>query len=159
MLITADQLLCHIFGDYVMQSDYMATKKTSSSVAAAIHVTTYGLCFIPLVCRWGNITHNPSTWLPVSINWIAMLVICSTHFIIDRWRLARYVCWLKNFMAPKYIEIVKEGSESNWIRNLPWSDCSMTGYDKGKPPWMSVWLLIIADNAFHILFNGIALKL
>jgi hypothetical protein len=32
-----------------------------------------------------------------------------------------------------------------------------TGYHKDKPPWMAVWLLIIADNTLHLLCNGLAL--
>lgn len=162
-MFTADQFVAHIIGDYVCQSDWMATEKTKKSVAALAHVITYTLCFV-------FITRNP----------IALALILGTHFVIDRWRLARYVCWAKNFLAPKYIEI-KQGAgipvppnyahlfegaplgedktRTVWIRNHPWKECVGTGYAPDKPPWMTVWLMIVADNAMHALCNGLAIHL
>lgn len=128
MLITGDQLLCHLFGDYVFQSDWMASEKTKQSFAALCHAVIYGLCLLPLA--------------PTLAAW---LVIVGTHFVIDRWRLARYVVYAKNFLAP----------QSAWH---PWSDCTATGYHKDRPAWLAGWLLIIADNALHISINGLALK-
>ena len=69
-----------------------------------------------------------------------------THALIDRYRLARYVCWAKNFLAPKM-----------W--RYSWGACSATGYHENKPSWLAVWLMIIADNAIHIAINGVALTL
>lgn len=123
-MITADQLVAHAFGDYVLQSDWMANTKTTKSVAALAHVLTY---FLP--------------FLLITTSWKSLLIIVSTHFIIDRWRLARYVCWVKNFM----------GSYS------PWAECSGTGYHKDRPPWLSVWLMIITDNIMHVTINGFAI--
>ncbi len=127
-MITADQLLCHAIGDYCLQSDWMANNKTKRSLAALAHVATYALPFLFL---------RPS--VP------ALAVIVGTHFVIDRWRLARYVCWWKNqvFGADPF---------------QPWSECDGTGYHKDRPPWMAVWLMIIADNCMHVILNGIALK-
>lgn len=125
-MITADQLVAHAVGDYVLQSDWMANEKTKRSVAALCHVVTYALPFLFL---------RPSP--------AALAVIVGTHFVIDRWRLARFVCWLKN--AP-------------WPSSTPWSDCIATGYPSARPPWLSVWLLIIADNVMHVLINGAALR-
>lgn len=126
MMITADQLFCHAVGDYILQSDWMATEKTKRSIAALAHVATYCLPFLLL---------SPS--------WMAMAVIVSTHFVIDRWRLARYVCWVKNFMGPK---------------NPPFYECAATGYDPDRPAWLAVWLMIIADNLMHVAINAAALK-
>lgn len=127
-MITADQLVSHAIGDYILQSDYMASEKTKKSTAAAIHALTYALPFLFL---------RPSP--------LALFVIVSTHFVIDRWRLARYVVWAKNWLAPW-----------DWIK--PWWECSATGYPQDKPAWLSVWLLIIADNVMHVLVNGVALR-
>jgi len=69
-------------------------------------------------------------------------MIFGTHELIDRYRLARYVVWTKNWLGP----------------NRPWVECSMTGYPAGRPTWLTVWLLIIADNICHICINGLALK-
>lgn len=82
-MFTADQLVAHAVGDYVLQSHWMATEKVRRSVAAIAHVATYGLPFLFL---------RPSL--------LAFSVIVATHFAIDRWRLARHVVWAKNHLAP-----------------------------------------------------------
>lgn len=127
--ITADQLLVHAIGDYVLQSDWMATSKTNKWSAAVAHVLVYGL-------PWLLLTRSPA----------ALAFIVGTHFVIDHWRLARYVGWAKGFLAPP----------SGWPR--PWKECSSTGYPADRPPFMTVWLMIIVDQIMHVTLNGIALK-
>ena len=132
-MITADQLLAHAIGDYVLQSDWMATEKTKKSVAALCHVLTYVLPFLFL---------RPS--------WPAMAVIVGTHFVIDRWRLARFVIAAKNWLGGNPL---RESLISYW------HGCNQaTGYPENTPVWLSVWLLIIADNIMHVAINGLALK-
>lgn len=126
-MITADQLVAHALGDYVLQSDWMASEKVKRSVAALAHVATYGLPFLFL---------RPTL--------AAFLVIAGTHFAIDRWRLARYVVWAKNWLSP-------DGYDA-------WRYCDATGYEQNKPAFMAVWLLIIADNVLHVLCNAAALR-
>lgn len=148
--VTALQFLCHLIGDYCLQSDYMAIEKTTSWKAAIAHGLVYTLPFL-LVTR--------------SIPALAFIAI--THIIIDHYRLARYVGWAKNFLAPKWIQLpVVErvcmmgiGLTTKRIRtfrNFPWSECSTTGYSNTKPVWLSVWLLIITDNTMHLTLNAIA---
>lgn len=126
-MITADQLVCHLVGDYVLQSDWMAAEKTKRSLAAAAHALTYALPFLFL-----------------SRSLAALAVVVATHFAIDRWRLARFVVWAKNHLAP--------GGYA------PWSECEGTGYHRDRPPWLAVWLLIIADNVLHVVINALALR-
>jgi hypothetical protein len=128
-LITADQLFAHVAGDYILQSDWMATEKTKRSLAAAAHAISYAVPFV--------FAFRPS--------WAALAVIIGTHFVIDRWRLARFVIYAKNFISPP----------SRWVS---WADCAGTGYHKDVPAWMSVWLLITVDNAMHVYINGVALR-
>jgi hypothetical protein len=141
MLITADQLLCHAIGDYVLQSDWMALEKTSKSKACVAHVLTYALPFLFL-------TRSP----------IAFAIIITTHFVIDRWRLARYVVYAKNFLGPMRISRTDDGLLYLETENSLWSDCQATGYHSSRPPWMAVWLMIVADNIFHVVINGTALR-
>jgi hypothetical protein len=76
----------------------------------------------------------------------AWLVILGTHYLIDRYRLARYVVWAKNFLAPRGC-------------NLPWSECRYSfGYPPERPVWLAMWLLVIADNILHVAINGLALR-
>jgi len=119
-LFTADQLVAHAVGDYILQSDWMADNKTKQHLAAAVHAVTYTLPFL-------FITQSPA----------ALAVICGTHFIIDRWRLARFVVWLKNG---------------------PWLPLTATGYQDSKPPFLAVWLLIAADNILHVICNALAIR-
>lgn len=129
MLITADQLVIHAVGDFILQSDWQATTKTSKWLAAVSHVLVYGLPFLLL-------TRSLS----------ALAVIAGTHLVIDHWRLARHVSWAKNFLAPR----------SGWPR--PWAECQATGYGPDKPAWMAVWLMIVTDQVLHVIINGLALK-
>jgi Protein of unknown function (DUF3307) len=119
-MFTASQLVAHAFGDYILQTQWMADWKAKRSLAALAHVLTYLLPFLLL-------TRSP----------LALLVIGGTHFLIDRFRLARYVCWLKNG---------------------PWHPLTATGYPDTVPAWMAVWLFVIADNICHVLINGAALR-
>lgn len=161
MILTAAQLVAHGIGDYVFQSDWMAASKTQKSVAALAHVTTYTLAFVPLACTWTDLSLSPTTWIPASVGWLALLFILVTHFVIDRWRLARYVCWAKNWLAPKWLTMPMSGAEGELppkpLRNWPWESCVGTGYGPDKQPWMAVWLMIITDNLLHVLCNSIAL--
>lgn len=77
----------------------------------------------------------PFTFILWKSPWICLIFI--THYFIDRYRLAQY-----------------------WIRFVNWKwDGNNFGYSDEKPQWMSVWLLIIVDNTFHIIFNSIAIRL
>jgi hypothetical protein len=120
--MTADQLVAHAIGDYVFQSHWMATEKTSRWLPAVLHGLTYGLPFVFMA--------SP----------LALAVIVGTHIVIDRFRLARYVVWAKNHLAP-----VSPGP------------LTATGYPDTAPPWLAVWLLIAADNVLHVLINAAAI--
>ncbi len=172
-ILSTDQVLIHGIGDYITQSDWMAQNKTKAHWPAFCHALVYSSGFLLL---------QPS--------WKAWTVIFATHFLIDRYRLARYIVWAKNFLAPKtYWKQLRSGEwfpVSNqfnaewriWIdlapgpmpaefkdvltvgeyRMLPFRECAGTGYPPSTPAWLSVWLLIIADNILHIAINGVALR-
>jgi hypothetical protein len=118
--------LAHLVGDYLLQSHWMATEKTKRWWPALVHAVTYGLPFL-------LVTQSP--W--------ALLVIVGTHAVIDRYRLARHLIWAKNFVAPRGF-------------NPPWARCSKTGYPDTDPAWLTVWLMIAADNTLHLLINVVA---
>ena len=124
-MITANQLVCHLVGDYILQSDWMVREKGRNSFACAVHCVFYTLPFLLL-------TTDP----------LVLAVIGGSHFFIDRWRLARFVIWIKN--AP-------------WPGAPPWDECRKTGYPPETPIWLSSWLFIIVDNTLHVLINGAAL--
>ncbi len=124
-MFTADQIVAHLVGDYLLQSHWMATEKGRSHLAAFAHATAYSLPFLFLVP--GGLSGA-----------LALALIGGTHFVVDRWRLARFVVWLKN------------GARG---------PVTATGYPDDVPPWLAVWLLIVADNTIHLLINGFVLAL
>lgn len=166
-MISADQILAHMWGDYILQSDWAANNKTNRSLACFVHVLLYAVPFLFL---------RPSL--------AALLVIVSTHFVIDRWRLARYVVWAKNFLGP-VAPVRWIGPSPEFVRpwerrvppgyypkagrfdipkgsplatpNPPFDECRKTGYPADRPDWLATWLLIIADNILHVTINGVAL--
>ena len=123
-MFTADQLVAHVVGDYILQSEWMATQKSRRSLPALVHSLTYLIPFL-------FITRNPYT----------LAVIAGTHFVLDRWHLARHVAWIKN---------------RPWPGSAPWSECSKTGFHPDTAPWLAGWLVIIV-NVLHVVINGLAI--
>lgn len=72
----------------------------------------------------------------VTQNAIALSIISVTHFFIDRFRLA--VFWAK---------LVNNG----WDTQL--------GYQSDRPQFLTVWLIILIDNTFHLIINHFSLIL
>ena len=118
-IFTADQIVAHLVGDYILQSHWMATEKVKRSIAASVHAICYTLPF-----------------LLITSSSAALAVICWSHFLVDRFRLARFVVWAKNGAS---------------------GPITATGYPDEVPAWLSVWLLIIADNTIHVVINGLAI--
>ena len=81
-MFTMDQLMLHLLGDYVLQTDHMAIHKTKKTWVAFFHALVYSLPFV-LVCD----------------SFPALFIIFFTHGLIDRFRLARYVAMLKNMLG------------------------------------------------------------
>jgi hypothetical protein len=124
------QLILHLFGDYVTQSDWMAQNKTKHSFPAFIHALIYSVPFLLLTRR----APNPA---------LAGTTILITHFLIDRFRLARFVVFAKEFIGYPW---------------PTWHDCKATGYPSAKPAWLAVWLMIAADNTIHLAINFASLR-
>jgi GT2 family glycosyltransferase len=117
-------LLAHLFGDYIFQSHKMATSKTSKSLWALYHAFTYTLPFLLLTQELNQ-----------------LFIICFSHFLIDRFRLAIYIIKIKNFLFGDFV----------WQK-------TKTGYPEDTPAFLSVWLVIIADNTLHLLINYLVLN-
>lgn len=124
-LTSSDQLVAHAVGDYLLQSSWQANNKTTNTTAAATHALLYSLPFL---------LFRPSAR--------AYVGIVATHFLIDRFRLARHVVWAKNWLAPK-------GQDHTH---------TATGMPESTPVWLSTWLLILTDNLIHVILNGVFLN-
>ena len=148
-----EQLILHLIGDYVTQSDWMAQNKAKSFWPAWIHAGIYSLPFLLL---------GPSK--------VAITVIFLSHFLIDRYRLARFVVYAKNvFLFPWFMsevwQLQSERGDTDARRKLDewgvlcdWNECNATGYPSDRPAWLAVWLLIAADNTLHLAINYASLR-
>ena len=116
------QLALHMLGDYILQNGWMATNKKRPGWigfwACQVHCLTYSLPFLFIA------------------SWQAVLLIYSSHFLIDRYRI------VEHFIA------LREGTFH--VKNL--------GFPEDRPPFISVWLYIITDNIFHVACNFMAIK-
>ncbi len=130
-----EQLILHLFGDYVSQSHWMATRKTASTWAAFCHATVYSLPFLLL---------GPSLR--------AFFVIWFTHLLIDRFRLARYVVLAKNAVLGDL------WTEGDFDSKVYFQNREATGFHKDVPAWLAVWLLIVVDNTMHLAINYASLR-
>lgn len=75
-----EQLLCHLWGDYILQGDWEANNKAKSKWIALFHGFTYSLPFLLL-------TQSP----------IALLIIWQTHSVIDHYKLAAKLTQIRNW--------------------------------------------------------------
>ena len=110
------QLLLHLLGDFITQNNWMAENK------AKMNLTGYAAC----------LTHCLVYSFPIIFiaSPLALFVIFFTHFLIDKFRLARHFCRLKN-----------------------WHFSTETGYSEHTPVWLSTMLVMIVDNTLHISIN------
>lgn len=109
------QLISHLFGDFVFQNDWMAINKNQYTlkgwVACFVHCLVYTLFFF-----------GQSTWLQLSL-------IFLTHFIIDKFSVARF--WTQTFKVSARIP---------------------------KDFWLYTYLIFMVDMAFHLACNYIVLR-
>lgn len=144
-------ILCHLTGDFWLQSDWMALNKAKKTLPCLIHVLVYTACFLAL-----------------TLSWKALLFIGITHFIIDRFPvIVKRLIWLKNhlpfFKYPSYRLCDTTGyfddSPVNTLKvDNEWGERILVAqYGKPRPFFITIWLYIISDNTLHLLCNYIAL--
>lgn len=149
-----DPVLAHFVADWVFQSQWMASSKTSRWLPAAVHVAVYGAVFALLV--------------PAARSWPVLAVVVGTHYLIDRYRLARHVNWAANFIAPWRDTKVPGTGEDDprtgiglhvWrSANPPWSECSTYGSPPGTPDHIGFIVMVTIDQIMHLVVNWAALR-
>jgi len=112
-----EQILLHLVGDYLIQNDWMAYNKKDYTllgwVACITHSITYSIPFLLIT------------------NWKIVILICFSHFIIDKTKVITYLLRLRN--------------------RVHYSDNYGFGY--WRPAHIAIWLNIITDNTFHLIGN------
>ena len=119
------RLLAHLVGDYLLQTHYEASEKVNSWPPAISHAAKYTLPFLAL-------TRDPR----------ALAVIGGTHAVLDHYRLAKHVNWLRNQAAP--------------VAYRP-KDLTNMGSPDSVPSGLAMALMFITDNTIHMLINEWAL--
>jgi len=144
------QLFCHLFGDYIFQSDWQALNKSKKSFPCLIHCLCYTFPFIL-----------------ITQDWRALLCIFASHFVFDRWPfIIRRIIWFKNHFNPKgeypafgYCDSTGYFDDSPYNTNKPKLDVVEYGpFGKPRHFFITIWLYIITDNTFHLLCNYFAIK-
>ena len=82
-------IAAHLCGDYILQNDWMAQGKKTSSFVCTVHVLVYMLGFT-LLTMAGKV----ELW-----QWA---MIASQHWVQDRTSLVRW--WMKTIRQPKFME-------------------------------------------------------
>lgn len=133
-------LLCHLIGDYALQSQVMATRKTSSWKWAAIHAAFYSIPFAVLVSL------TAPTWRGLA----ALVVIGGTHAVIDRLGIAGMWCrwygvghpgvWfaLTDYLWCRHFSLYADGVRSDAPPERP--------VFVPPPPFLGVWLTPFPDD-------------
>lgn len=96
-----EQLLLHLVGDYLTQTDWMAREKTRRWWPAVVHVTVYTLPFL---------------FLTTSVK--ALVFIWLTHLLIDHLALARYLIFAKNWLTQPSLSW-KDCSPTGYPNHVP----------------------------------------
>ena len=142
-------LLCHFFGDYFAQSDWMALNKSKKSLPCLTHVILYTACFLVL-----------------TVSWKALLFIGVTHFFFDRFHtpLKRFL-WMKNHLGPtmeyppyEYCNSTGYFDDSPYNTKQP-DEAMIKKFGKPRHFFITIWIYITIDNTLHLICNLIALTL
>jgi hypothetical protein len=110
------QILLHFIGDFVLQNNWMANNKHNNHTkkgyySCLVHCLIYSLPFLFIT------------------SYMAVLGIFISHFLIDKYYLAKFVMRLKNWCF------------------------TGIGFPDDTPEYISTWLVIILDNIMHIIIN------
>src|SRR5271167_1883923 len=85
----AASMLGHFVGDYLLQNQWMATRKSLKGMPGHIACTIHVLLYTFAVALFVG-------WHP-----LFLLIVAIPHWIIDRWSLANYILRAKNGYWPK----------------------------------------------------------
>ena len=127
------QILCHLWGDYILQNDWMALNKQKNTVKGYLALISHAVFYSAPFAVVAGLGLSPH------FNIWGFLWIVVTHAIIDKFPLGMWVTRLKNW---------------NWG-----NAGKVEGMIFGRPPYLIVWLMILIDNTIHLTLNAIGLWL
>lgn len=164
------QLLCHLWGDYMLQNHQMARKKTQSTGWALLHALLYTLPFclvygVEWRVEWGAPWSGAlSGALSGAPHWVALAWIGGTHLLIDRFALAQHIVHWYGHGEPgrlwwRWVGGSEFGPGQYHQVNLRGLEEESVAYRAHRAPeHVSFWLRVLVDNTLHLTINYLALR-
>ncbi|MCL6639066.1 MAG: DUF3307 domain-containing protein [Firmicutes bacterium] len=90
----------HLVGDFLLQTNWMAARKSTNCFALFVHVAVYTLSVVAFALPAGGISFK------------AAAVIFLTHFILDKRNLVHY--WVRAVNGAEGVEWLKIVSDQCW---------------------------------------------
>lgn len=174
--------LLHLVGDYLTQNDWIAQNKTKLFIPAFIHATIYSLPFL-FIC-WSYwwfliyMSHFLIDRYRLATYWIRLINLQRVKTFVILFNSAEFkkgeiiksndtdlliLEHYNNILQTRNEYRVTEYKENIKVFNTIFGYFKYyntpTGYSNEKSLWMSVWLMIIIDNSFHLLINSISIYL
>jgi hypothetical protein len=134
MFFSAQQLLAFLVGEFFLRSYDMEQRKDTVTWVAFYHAMWATIPFLFIL---------GFTWSAL----VPFLLLLVSHALIDRYRLARIIIVIKNYMFPFALKAPSSGGEII----LPDHD---TGYPVNTPIGLAAALFIVSDVILHLLVNA-----
>jgi hypothetical protein len=143
--------MCHLVGDYFLQSDWMAMHKGKKTLNCLVHVLLYTSCFLFL-----------------TLSWKALLFIGVSHFILDRFPIIiKRMIWIKNHLPTSFYPPFEFCDSTGYFDDSPYNTLTLKPgelskyvsetYGKPRHFHITIMLYIITDNTLHLACNLFAL--
>lgn len=90
----------HLVGDFLLQTNWMAARKTTNYLALFVHVTVYTLCVVAFALPAGGISFE------------AAALIFLTHSILDRRKFVQF--WIRTVNRVEGVQWLTIASDQCW---------------------------------------------
>ena len=152
-------LIAHLFGDYLLQNDWMASNKGNpypSGERPCTYVETFDGDGIPTLYVTAGTVEERSAWDAVNRKWWVGNLACTVHCLL--YTLAFYLfCWqwvtwqgLLVCFATHWV-IDRFGLARKWMLRA--------GQKKFATGALAPWSIVVVDNTFHLFTSYAIYKL
>lgn len=124
-------LICHLIGDFWLQTPWMANNKFKENLPAAIHAFLYSIPFL----------------FAFNLSATAYWTILLTHYVIDRYSVGSKLIWLKNYIVDQFF----------FFEPQPDYKDTLLGMSKETPLAVSFGVYVAAENVLHLIINALSI--
>lgn len=112
MTLPLSLLVAHFIGDFLLQSDWMATQKSKQNAVLTLHALVYSLCFFPLGWKFWLLTFY-SHW---ATDWVTSRLTSRLWFVK---RTTAGECWRTLEPETPALPGVHQLQKAYWVDYLP----------------------------------------